>query len=248
MSVHEPNPKRTSTPHILQIPATLLMPLLAVALVLLTGCGSSSNGVANKPAAQILAAARTAARTATAVRIVTNTKLLTGQPSKLDASLSKQQAHAQITFFGIGFQTIRAANTIYIKGNKSFNARMEVAQHVKVPPGQWLKGTTATLGQIASLTNIEKELPVILSGSGKITKGKTTKINGQPAIALKLTRKLYTGTLYVATTGQPYPLKLTKTGQETGQTTFTNWNDPVTVTPPAHAIDMSQLKPLKKGH
>lgn len=41
---------------------------------------------------------------------------------------------------------------------------------------------------------------------GTVSKGARVKLGGQPTITLKLTRKLYTGTLYAATTGQPYPL------------------------------------------
>jgi hypothetical protein len=243
-------------PHALRSRLWLTLVLPTLALLALAGCGSSSdNGVAAKPADEILQATRSAAQNASSVHVLATSKALNGRPLKLDASLSKQQAHAQISFFGFNFRAIRDADTLYIKGNPRFDARLESTLGVKIPPGKWLKGTTtSSLGQIASFTDISKELPLILSGTGKTTKGNTTKINGQPAITLKLTRKLYTGTLYIATTGQPYPLKLIKTPpkagpSETGHTTFTNWDEPVTITPPASAIDITQLQQLKKkGH
>jgi hypothetical protein len=225
-----------------------LLPLLVLA-----GCGSSDNGVASRPADQILQATRAAAQSASSVHVISSSKILNGRPFKLDASLSKQQAHARIAFFGYDLEAIRDGNTIYVKGNPQFNARLEETMGVKVPSGVWLKGSTRSLGQIGAFTDISKELPLVLSGSGPVSKGAETKTNGQPAITLKLMRKLYTGALYVATTGQPYPLKLIKNPNkagpsETGQTTFTGWNDPVTVSPPAHAIEISQLQPVKKGH
>jgi hypothetical protein len=247
--------ERAHGPHTLRSGPRLALALPTLALLALAGCGSSSdNGVAAKPAGQILQATRSAAQNASSVHVLANSKVLSGRPLKLDASLAKNQGHAQVSFFGFNFQAIRDADTIYIKGNPAFDARLESTLGVKIPPRKWLKGTTSSLGQIASFTDPSKELPIILAGTGKTTKGTETKIHGQPAIPLKLTRKLYTGTLYVATTGQPYPLKLIKTPQkagpsETGQTTFTAWNKPISVTPPANAIDITQLEHLKKkGH
>jgi hypothetical protein len=211
------------------------------------GCGSSDNGVASKSAPQILAAARSAAQKASSVHVLASTKITHGGSLSLDASLSKDQAHAHSSFLGLSFEVIRKGNTLYLKGNPLFNARLEATMGIKVPSGVWLKGSDGRLAQIGSFTDISKELPLILSGSGKVTKGQKTEINGQPAIILKETRKLYTGTLYVATTGEPYPLKLSKTGRETGQTTFTGWNDPVTVTAPANAVELSGLEHHGKG-
>ena len=68
----------------------------------------------------------------------------------------------------------------------------------------WLKGpASGVLGQVGSFTDMDRELPLILGSRGALTKGPTTTIQGQPAIELKEAAKLYTGTLYVATTGRP---------------------------------------------
>ncbi len=208
----------------------------------LAGCGSSNNGVASKSASEILAASRTAAKSASAVHVTS--KAGVGRASlTLNASLAKNGSHAQIAFLGVGFEAIRIGNTIYVKGNTVFDARLGSVLGVKIPPNTWLKGpATGTLAQAGAFTSIDSELPLLLSGRGTVTKGATTKINGQPAIELKQAQKLYTGSLYVATTGLPYPILLRKTGRETGQTTFTGWNDPVTVTPPTNATNISQLE------
>jgi hypothetical protein len=237
----------------------LLLSMLALALLVLVtaGCGSSDNGVAAKSASEILQATRTAAQSASSVHVVSSAKSTRGGSLTLDASLATDQGHAKVTFFGFSLQAIRTGDTIYVKGNELFAARMGAALGVKVPANTWIKGPAkGTLGHAAgTFTNITTELPVMLAGTGKVTKGAKTSIDGQPTIALELSRKLYSGNLYVATTGQPYPLKLVKTGpgdtpgfSETGQTTFTGWNDPVTVTPPANAVDIAQLQPVKKKH
>ncbi len=208
----------------------------------LAGCGSSSNGVASKPASQILAASTAVAKTASSVRVTTSSSIR-GAKLTLDASLAKEKAHAQLSLLGIGVEAVRVGDTLYIKGNRAFDAHLESTIGVKVPSGVWLKGpATGTLGQIGAFTDMSREVPLILNARGPLTKGSTVKVNGQSAIELKETAKLYTGTLYVATTGQPYPILLRKTGRETGQTTFTDWNGSITVDPPANAIDISQLE------
>ena len=75
-----------------------------------------------------------------------------------------------------------------------------------------------------------------------LTKGPITTINGQKAIELKTKGKLYTGAIYIAATGTPYPIEIVKHGRETGQTTFTGWNQPVTLSAPAGAVELSQLE------
>jgi hypothetical protein len=211
----------------------------------LAGCGSSDNGVASKSASEILAASRAAAKSASAVHVTTSSSV--GRSKlMLDASMAKAEGHARVSLLGIGFETIRIGDTLYLKGNRSFDARLESTLGVKVPSGTWLKGpASGTLAQVGSFTSMSRELPLILGGRGTLSKGTSAKINGQPAITVKETAKLYTGTLYVATTGEPYPILLRKSGRETGQTTFSGWNDPVSVSAPANAVQISQLK--RKG-
>ena len=50
------------------------------------------------------------------------------------------------------------------------------------------------------------------------------------------------GTLYVAATGKPFPLQITKEGKESGKVTFSRWDQPVTLTAPSGAIDISKLQ------
>jgi hypothetical protein len=224
--------------------------VLCLALITaLAGCGSSDNGVASKSASQILAATTAAAQSSNSVRVSTRSTVGGGTAKlTMSASLAKDHGHARLALAGIGVEAIRAGETLYIKGNDRFDAQLERTFGVKVPARTWLKGpASGTLGRIGSFIDMSRELPLILSVSGPVTKGATTTVDGQPAIELKEVAKLYTGTLYVATTGTPYPIKLVKTGRETGKTVFSGWNDPVTVTPPKNAVDFSQLQHLK-GH
>jgi hypothetical protein len=229
-------------PHVAPLRPTAPALVGVALLVLLAGCGSSGNGVASKPAGQILAASRAAAQSASSVHI-TSSSAVRRSKFTLVASLAKNQGHARISLLGIGVEAIRSGGTLYVKGNRAFDARLQSTVGVKVPPGVWLRGpASGVLGQVGSFTDMKREVPLILGGRGPVTKGTSVKINGQPAITVKETAKLYTGTLYVATTGKPYPIELIKTGRETGQTTFSGWNDPVSVSAPANAVEISQLQ------
>lgn len=219
-----------------------LAPSLILAIAVLTGCGSSSNGVASKPPKSILSAATTAARNASSVH-VTAVSHVGPALVTLTGTLGKKEGRAKIELYGYSFEAIRNGASVFVKGNQSFTARLDQTLGVKIPAGRWLKApTTGALSEIAAYTDENDELPVILGMSGPITKGASANLNGQPTIILHETARLYNGTLYVATTGQPYPLLQRKTGQEVGETKFTDWNKPVTVDPPAEAVELSQLR------
>jgi hypothetical protein len=218
-----------------------LLPVLAT-VVLLAGCGGASdNGVASKPPTEIIAATKTAAAHASSVDISSKANVRRSSFT-LDAALSPDASRARVSVLGSTFEVIRTANEVYVKGNPTFTAGLGAATGTKIPPNTWIKSPTdGPLRETASFANIKTEPQLILSGPGPLTKGATTTIAGQPAIAVKQDRKLSTTTIYVATTGEPYPLQLDKTGRETGQTTFTNWNQPVHIDPPTDTIELSQL-------
>jgi hypothetical protein len=103
-----------------------------------------------------------------------------------------------------------------------------------------LKAPAATgrLASLTPLTDIAKLFTGILATHGTLAVGKETTIGGQPAIGIVDTSK--GGTLYVATTGKPYPVALRKSGS--GAITFDRWDKPVTLTAPSNPVDISQLK------
>jgi hypothetical protein len=50
------------------------------------------------------------------------------------------------------------------------------------------------------------------------------------------------GTLYVATTGPPYPVQVSKKGSDGGRIVFDRYNQSATLTAPVNAIDVSKLR------
>jgi hypothetical protein len=216
-------------------PLALLLTLALVAA--LTGCGSSGNGVASKSASEILAVTKAAAASATSVHVVS--KASQGPLSlTLNLDLASNGGRGQVSLLGLAFELIRVGNTLYLKGNPAFYTRLSSTTGLHLPRGVWLKAPASggKLAQLAAFTEASGELNRLLSSTGPVTKGATSTVNGQKAIELKETAKLFSGSLYVAATGKPYPIELVKRGKETGQITFSGWNAPVSLSAPANAI------------
>ena len=98
-------------------------------------------------------------------------------------------------------------------------------------------GDFSTLG---SLTNLSQLLDTALAEHGTLAKGAVTTVDGQKV--LSVTDVSHGGTLYVATTGKPYPIAITKSGKAGGKISFDRWNEPVTLAAPQSSIDLSQLE------
>jgi hypothetical protein len=219
---------------------------VVVAVTLLAGCGgggSSSNGVASKTPAEILAAAKTAATHASAVRIAGS--ILEGTtPLTLDLHLvAAKGGTGHMSENGVGFDIIRVGNKAYVRGSEAFYKKFAGTAAAQLLNGKWLVGSAAT-GRFAALTPLT-DLHAFFTGAlgrhDKLTKGAETTVNGQKVVALK--DGANGGTLYVATTGTPYPIELVSPGNgKEGKVTFDQWNKTVTITAPKGAVDISKLK------
>ncbi len=224
--------------------------LALVAGAVLAGCGSSSsgnsNGVASKSADEIVAAAKTATANAKSVHVAGST-VTSGTPVTLDLHLSATTgATGTFSQSGLSVQLIAVNNSIYLKGTPAFWRKFGGAAAAQLLAGKWLKApaSNSSFSGIAQLADFHALISQALSQHGTLAKGGTSTVNGQPVVAVKDTTQ--GGTLYVATTGQPYPVELAKTsGSDAGKLTFDQWNAPVTATPPSNAIDLSQLQGFK---
>jgi hypothetical protein len=232
----------------LRLPTLAGAALSVIALTAATGCGSSSSsgsGLASKSAAQIVTAAQTAADSASTVHV--SGSIVNGStPIKLDMELvNGTGGRGQLSESGLSFELIEVGGYVYIKGSQAFYSHVAGAAAAQLLQGKWLKASagSGTFASLTSLTNLRKLLDSTLSSHGALTKGATSTIEGQQAIAIKdATRG---GTLYVATSGTPYPLQIAKGGSSGGKIAFNHWNEPVTLEAPANAVDLSQLE---SGH
>jgi hypothetical protein len=229
----------------------LALALLVLGLPALAGCGgsgsSSGNGVASKSADEIVSASKAAADKASSVHVA-GSLVTSGAHVTLDLSLAAGKgATGSLSENGMSFKLIMVGNTAYITASPAFYRQLGGAAAAQLLAGKWLKapantGEFAQLGQLASMSKL---IDAVLSVHGKLAKGSTTRIGGQSAIAVTDASK--GGTLYVATTGEPYPLQISKTGSEGGKITFDRWNQPVSIKAPANSIDVTELKALSEG-
>jgi hypothetical protein len=136
-------------------------------------------------------------------------------------------------------------HAFYLNGSPAFYRHIGGAAAAQLLQGKWLKAPAAggNFSSLAQLTNIGQLLGRTLGSHGKLAPAGTTTINGQPAVGVTEASK--GGTLYVASTGTAYPLQISKSGASAGRITFDRWNQPVTLTAPANAININQLQ---NGH
>ncbi len=223
--------------------------LSLLVLAALVGCGksSSADSVASKSADQILSESKAAADTASSVH-VSGSLTSGGSPITLDLNLvAGKGATGELTENKASFKLILLGGTAYISGSPSFYRSLGGTAAVQLLAGKWLKAsaTTGEFASFGSLADMRKLIDTTLTGHGALTKGAISTVNGQQAIAITDTTKH--GTLYVASTGKPYPIQISKDGAEAGKISFDRWNQPVTISAPTNSIDLSELK-AAAGH
>lgn len=210
----------------------------------LSACGGSSggsgNGIASKSPGAIVSEANTAISHASAVHVagsIANNKL----PLTLDLSLvSGKGGMGRLSEGGLSFQVISVGKSVYIQGTRAFWSHFAGPAAANKFAGQWLKApATGQFASIMSLTNMQQLFGKLLLSHGTLKKAGTSTVNGQKVVAVKDTSQ--GGTLYVATTGRPYPVELVKTGSGGGRIVFDRINQPVTLAPPAHYRNLSQV-------
>ena len=222
-----------------------LAALSALVALALAACGSSSgsgssNGVASKSPDQIVSDATSAIASVNSVHV--SGKVSGGQSVALDLNLvNGKGGKGSMSQNGLGFQIVAVGPEVYINGSSAFWTKFAGSAAAELLTGKWLKApATGQLSSLATLTDVSKLFSQLLSTHGNLAKGKTTTVQGQRVVAVNDTTN--GGTLYVATTGKAYPIEISKTGSQGAQLVFDRFNQPVSLTPPAKAIDISQLK------
>jgi hypothetical protein len=215
--------------------------LFACAISACGGGSSSGNGVASKSPNEIVTAALAAINGAKSAHI-SGSVVSANSPITLNLALvSGQGGRGRMSEGGLGFSIEVVNHEVYINGSPAFWRHFGGATAAQVFQGKWLKApASGQFASLAQLSDLHALLRTVLSTHGSLTKTGTTKINGQSAVGVRDTTN--GGTLYVATTGQPYPLEILKGGTQGGRIVLGHFNDPVSLTPPANAIDISKFK------
>src|SRR5581483_525523 len=222
---------------------------VCAAAALLAGCGGSKgNGEAGKTPQQIVSDAEAAAKNASTVHVF-GSGTANGAALKLDLYLVKGKGgRGHLTANGLSFDLIRIGNRAYFRGDASFWRQFGGAAAATLLKGRWLSAPAnqGDFAAFAPLTDIAKLFDSILGSHGSLTKGEKTKVDGQPVIGV-VDKGKTGGTLYVATTGSPYPLEVLSPSAEHGAVHFADWNANVSLSAPANPVDINKLKALAGG-
>jgi hypothetical protein len=223
-------------------------PPLSLVLVaaLLAGCGSSSsgNGVASKTPTQILDAAKAASASAVSAHVA-GSIVSEGKPISLDMELvAGKGGKGRIAVEGLSVDLIEVDKAVYIDGSTAFYTHLAGAAAAQLLQGKWLKApaSSANFSSFSSLTDLGKLVGSTLASHGTLSRAASATLNGQKVVGVTDAKG---GTLYVATTGTPYPIEIVKGGASGGKIVFDRWNKPVTLAPPASSVNINQLQ---SGH
>lgn len=202
------------------------------------GPGSGApNGVAKGSPAQILAAAEHTIAGVRSVHVV-GSVVDNSVPVRLNLHLSAGHGgQGEVSESGLAFRLISTGRVLYIQGSPAFWEHFGGAKAAKLFQGKWLKvpdaGQFETLGRLATIPGLVGQL---LDRHGQLARAGKATIGGRPAVGV--TDRTQGGTLFVATTGRPYPLEIVKHGRDGGYVKFTEFNQPVSVVPPPKSISL----------
>jgi hypothetical protein len=148
----------------------------------------------------------------------------------------------EFSAFGQSIRFIKVGQLVYVNAPPAFWRRFAGEATARRLNGKWLRAPAST-ARFASLTRMisPRQLLPGRVGHTKLTRGPTSTVDGEKVIAVKYAKQ--PGTVYVATTGKPYLIAIT--GPQHVHVTFDRFDKPVSLAPPANAIDISTVQPLR---
>jgi len=184
--------------------------MAGISAMSLVGCGrgSSSNGEANKTAAQILADAKAATSQASSLRVVGKI-IEKGNQTQLDLAVGHGGGGGTVGVSYKTFQVVLHEPNLYVKADTATWTQLVTPTEAQMLAGKWTQTTTANpeFADLVSLLDASRLLTA-LSPQATLEKGATTSFHGASAIPLT-DQAGNKGTLYVAATGPPHILGVT---------------------------------------
>ncbi|MEU6354703.1 hypothetical protein ABZ896_36205 [Streptomyces sp. NPDC047072] len=176
-----------------------------------------------------------------------------GHTIDLDLALNKKGECAGT--LGMGGQgkadLVKTGDLVYMKFDEEFVREMSKGQSkstidttVALLAGKWTKtkATGADAKDFAGMCDLSQVLEGAEDSDSDASRGKTTTVDGRPAIVLNEKDGKDRYTLYVATEGKPYLLRIDSTGTDPGSVTFSDFDKPVPVQKPTgNVLDLDAL-------
>jgi hypothetical protein len=201
---------------------------------------AAPTSIASQSPSAILAAATSAIDGASTVHVA-GSGFENGAPISLDLYLAAGKGGEGTVALGdLSFQSVVIGNEGYFKASAAFWKRYGNAAIAQLIQNRWLKAATSgDFASFAEFANIHNLFSGLLESHGTLAKGRLTTIHAQRVIPI--IDQANGGTLYVAVTGKPYPVEIANTRQH-GVIVINNIDQPVALTAPPGAIDISQLE------
>jgi hypothetical protein len=237
--------------------------LAAAATAGLTGCLSGENKADSKPKGPFagLTGGEIADRAVKATTGATSLRMKGDMPDdedggtiRIDMALDKKgECAGTMSMNGQGkADLIKTGDTVYMKYDEAFlraqskgDSKSETDGVVEMLAGKWTKmaATGTDAKDIASFCDLDTVLAGAEDVNSDATRGKTSSVDGTPAIVLHEKDGKDRYTLYVATEGKPYLLRVDSTSaKDPGTLTFSEYDKPVPAEKPAGKIlDLDKL-------
>jgi hypothetical protein len=216
--------------------ACLAVSLIVLAFVVgVAVTPSSASTEATKTARQVVADALKAAGAASSFHISRHNS--SGKAGVDISFVRGKGATGSDEANGAKFDVAVIGNTTYLRGDSTFWRQSGAPRaEAQLLTDKWLKGP-ADSARFRLLTHefSENTFLHILSSHGALASQGATTYKGRSVVAIQ---DAAGNTLYVMASGTPYPVAIVGSGDTL---TFDRWNQPVTLTAPKGALDLSRL-------
>ncbi|MBM2614532.1 hypothetical protein JIG36_03055 [Actinoplanes sp. LDG1-06] len=234
--------------------------VLASAALLATGCAGegggsakfqdpvapAGNGVEALEAAQILEKAKAALAQAKSFHMKGTMKSEDGKIG-LDFKVAGEELAGSMTMDGPKLEMLAVGGKRYIRPDETFwglgNTPEKAAQIAATVGDRWV--LVPTKNQSFNGMFGATDVGDLLENEGAVTKGKVEQIDGKPAIGL-VDGDPEGGTLYIATTGEPYPVRLAGPTPADGALTFSEYGETFADIKAPAAAEVVNLESLTK--
>ena len=205
-----------------------------------TSASATDNGVASLTASEILTKSKAVVKAATSVTVSGSVPDDSGTIT-IDLALGDGVASGTVGINGVTVKILKVDGKFYLNAPKALFDQIAdggAAVGTLLAEKWFIVPTTGTAADsfddFGEISDMDSLFEGLLDNASPKVKG-TGDVNGQPVVLL--TESNDDGTLAVATTGEPYPMQVKQTTGGTSVVTFSKWNEPVTVTAPADALD-----------
>jgi hypothetical protein len=211
----------------------------AFVALFVAGCGGTpTNGLEEKSAAQVQQAATAAIEAASSVH-VTGTGVREGRPVQVDLRIQDGSSRGTITIEGARLEITTVGPNAYVQGDQ------QALELLGVPPaaaqlgaGRSLKLTAQEAAPLEGYSLDSFAAQLAKNDSPLDPKVKQTELDGQKVVVVS---RQDGSKLYVANTGDAYPLRADDKGPDAGRLDFTEYGADFLIPAPQVTVELSEL-------